>query len=378
MNVVLIVSSSRGGSSIFAETFRHARNLRHLPGEVNPLLRLAGLDAALTGSDALDATHATLPAAARFRALLDTQLGTLADAPGAGLPAACLTRLSWQWPDVDFDPDRVATAVTNALPRLPDTGAFTRAVVEGLSRYYPVFPGRYDIPLAPGEAVAGPPARVVEEPPFIQLAPWQLLADPAVPVVLKSPSNAYRLDFFQALFPSLRLVHLHRNPASAITGLLDGWAYPGFHAHDVGGLAIRGYSEVQPGGDRWWKYDLPPGWERLRAAPLGEVCAWQWSSAHDAILDWRARHPEVPALDLRFEDFLTAPIPVIEKACAWIGVPVDARLRAASAAGLPPVMATSRPRQRRWFARAAEIEPLVATVQTTSERLGYGDSAEWI
>ena len=49
-------------------------------------------------------------------------------------------------------------------------------------------------------------------------------------------------------------------------------------------------------------------------------------------------------------------------------------------AGLPPVMATARPRQRRWFARADMIEPVLDTpaVSETAAALGYHNRSEWV
>ena len=43
-------------------------------------------------------------------------------------------------------------------------------------------------------------------------------------------------------------------------------------------------------------------------------------------------------------------------------------------------MATERPRQRRWFARAELLEPVLADpeVHEVAESLGYTDRADWI
>ena len=60
MQLVLIASSSRGGSSVFSEYLRRSRSLIHLQGEINPFLVRAGLSYhdTDTGSDALEARHA--------------------------------------------------------------------------------------------------------------------------------------------------------------------------------------------------------------------------------------------------------------------------------------------------------------------------------
>jgi hypothetical protein len=43
-------------------------------------------------------------------------------------------------------------------------------------------------------------------------------------------------------------------------------------------------------------------------------------------------------------------------------------------------MATARPRQRRWFARAEMIEPVLETpaVAETAKAIGYNNRSEWI
>lgn len=378
--LLLVLSSSRGGSSVFVELLRRARALRHLPGEVNPLLRVAGLgypDAG-TPSDALDASHAEGPRAERFLRLLDAQAGWPGVADWSTFPRQVWERLAWQWPHLALRPDDVTAAVDAAWTLADDPPAFTRAVVNQLRRDYPVHAGLYDLPPVPDDP-APPPVAVLEEPPFVLLAPWKRVDDPELPVVIKAPSNAYRLDFYRRLFPRIRLIHLTRNPAASVNGLVDGWRHTGFHAFDVPPLAIEGYTDQVPGGDRWWKFDLAPGWEGWRDRSLLDVVAFQWVSAHRAILDWTAAHPEVDCLTLRFEDFLSDPVEVVSRMYRWLDTPVEGRVTAAARAGLPPVMATSAPRARRWFERAELLGPVLRRpdVVETAERLGYPDPRSW-
>jgi hypothetical protein len=48
--------------------------------------------------------------------------------------------------------------------------------------------------------------------------------------------------------------------------------------------------------------------------------------------------------------------------------------------GLAPRMATARPRQRRWFDRHQELEPVLSLpeVQQVAAELGYQDREEWL
>ncbi|MDP9071610.1 MAG: sulfotransferase [Actinomycetota bacterium] len=82
------------------------------------------------------------------------------------------------------------------------------------------------------------------------------------PLVLSTPRNAFRLAFLRSLFPAarFRVVHLTRNPAASVNGLIDGWLHHGFFNMAVDEpLAIAGYTDAFPlWGDRWWCYDFPP------------------------------------------------------------------------------------------------------------------------
>jgi hypothetical protein len=156
------------------------------------------------------------------------------------------------------------------------------------------------------------PELFLEEPAFILPAPRALPMPEALrctPLLLKSSANAYRIQFLKALFPhaEFRWIVLARNPASSINGFIDGWQSNAFHAHNVGRfttLKIKGYSETFPGGERWWKFDLPPGWSEYRSSDLPEVCAFQWRSAYSRILkDVEQTGDQVLHVNSRFAHF---------------------------------------------------------------------------
>ena len=64
----------------------------------------------------------------------------------------------------------------------------------------------------------------------------------------------------------------------------------------------------------------------------------------------------------------------------WLDVPLRGDLARLVETGLPPIMATSRPRLRRWFDNADLLEPVIQTPSTLEllERLGYAlDPYTW-
>ena len=72
-----------------------------------------------------------------------------------------------------------------------------------------------------------------------------------------------------------------------------GWLHHGFHKHRLpgGSLGIERYTRPdRPWTAAWWKFDLPPGFDRYTHRPLQEVCALQWLSANEHILQWVERN----------------------------------------------------------------------------------------
>jgi hypothetical protein len=223
----------------------------------------------------------------------------------------------------------------------------------------------------------GPPptlAQPLEAPPFLapRAARTPEEGDMRRPLLLKASIDAYRIPFLRRLFPDarLRLVHLTRNHAAAINGMMDGWQHRGFFSHNLADrvvLDIEGYSGWW--ARSWWNFDLPPGWRRLVTQPLAEVCAAQWASAHTAIMaDLQGQDAEVARV--RAEDVLDARRRrrTIMQVLEFCGVRPVAPPRARV------VLATEYPRSARWRTRAALLEPALAdpTVRHCSGRLGYG------
>lgn len=403
-DVVFVASSSRGGSSVFAELLRHSRSLVHLQAEVNPFLLLAGLGPGRDGRES-DA----LPKDAAFDgAVLDRELALDAGQPARG-PVGLVHwagdlawRLQAQWPGLEVSPEVALRWLKHGLaevlgagspPEQLTTAALSRVHLAVLdqarSEGAPVDPAFCDLPpalLAGRPLPAGPPGEVVlEEPPFVVPRPWQraTAADLARPLIIKTPSNAYRLDFLAQLFPRarVRVLHLVRNPAATINGLVDGWRYRGFHAHRLTApLRMAGYVDHRPADRHWWKFDLPPGWQALADQPLVRVAAFQWASAHRATLDFLRRNPQVDTLQVRFGDVIGPQRrATFARIMDWLSQPVDAGLEAVLDELPPPVMATAAPRARRWFARAEELAPALALpeVRALVEELELGPAASW-
>ncbi|MFH1465224.1 MAG: sulfotransferase [Pseudomonadota bacterium] len=413
--VVVLCSSSRGGSSVMAEILRSSGQMLHFRAEINPFLVLSGHGWPDSGRDDDRLGTADL----RGAPLLDHLIAHDVGRPCASLPDEAAVerfaleihwRLCLQWPLERFDAGWVLEAVRATLADLerdqgwlpgafPEPPRFHACLLARVAARHPaVNPWYYDLPPAlirehcpASEPSAAPPSPVLlEEPPFVTVVPWRAPSAEDLaccPLIIKTPSNVYRLGFLARLFPKarLRVLHLTRNAAASVNGLVDGWRFRGFFAHSMPGkLAMAGYSDEFPAwGADWWKFDLPPGWRAWAHEPLVEVCGHQWRSAHEAVLDWVRDHP-VDVLRLPFERVVgthSERTSSFEELQRWLGLPVDPSLQRLVEAGLPPIMATSRPRHRRWYEKASLLEPVLAREDTRAvmEALGYAhDPRTWI
>lgn len=404
--VILVVSSSRSGSSVFDEMLWLSGSFARLPGEINPLLRLMRLTWPWKESDALDAADGTPSAVARLRRIIASEV----EFPGAQdevrftdthFSERLFRRLLLQWPCENIAKEEVIEASVEAAERV--TGSPFRDVfphhhiflVHLLSRlrgchpslnpyYYDLSP-KLVASIAPDISVPmGPPGPVViEEPPFISLQPRHNAGHSrramATPLVIKAPSNAYRLNFLTRLFGSarIRFIHLTRNPAASINGLRDGWRFHGFHSNFVGSCLRP--SAVNRGDQGWWKFDLPPGWQAVAGASLEQICGFQWMAAQRTISE-ALESGRQNVFRVRFEDVITNFSNCPDQLSAlrtWLATDEFANSMVQS---LPPVMMTHPPRPGRWRANAAVLRDVLsdASLQQAAARLGYADQALWI
>jgi hypothetical protein len=367
-DVTVILGSSRSGSSLLFHLLSESGAFFAPQGEETPFYRLAGVGwtGVRNGSDAIRVPIADDVRQQALHALMrDVGGEPVSDLRSLEFQAQVATRLLLQWAHLDLRPEVVLRAVREAAERSEDylTLWMNLLIHLGLES------GFYDLP--------GPKSRNLqfespdfffEEPPFVLQTP-RAAFDGSKPLLLKTSSNAYRVNWLRTLFPgaSFKWIVLGRNPASVINGLMDGWLSNAFHSHNmqfVTPLKIRGYTDVIPFGDRWWKFDLPPGWSDFDDAPLVDVCAFQWRMAYSSILQLN------DVLNVRFEELLQPKSDVLAQIFEFAGTQPRRTVNIGSAR---PVMASVPPAQARWRAREEEIWPRVQEprIKEIAQRLGY-------
>jgi len=387
--VVVILSGSRGGSSLFKETLASHPRIASLDGELEPLLALSanGFNHN-SDSDCIDSV-------ANRAELASSILDEISFASPEILEPSLLlrkwkNRLALQFPSHFLDGGayrRLEQSLQVALSRFDRADHRSEAELQGLilSAVFSDEPWRisyYDGNAAPGATFHFDEPLKLEEPPFVvptlRRRPLALADVPDSVLLFKSPSDAYRIGMYEQLFPNAEVTYLHltRGFAQSVNGLMDGWLYPlGFFSHDLGKvgceLDIQGYSDRVPFGRKWWKFDLPPNWRMFTRARLEEVCLNQWYSAHEAVLRRGVR-----ALRVSFEDFIASPAAVLKRITDHLGLPAMALPGA-----LPVKMATEPPHPRRWHKRDGMLMELSrrSEVREMMGLLGYPmDPGTWL
>jgi hypothetical protein len=409
--ILLVASSSRSGSSLLVEMLKCSVGFLHTAGEINPYLRLAGLTWPDLPSDALSSADASPGAMAMLRRLLALDIEfagaygrndwTADDLSGSSYMARVCCRLCLQWPLLPITIEEIEECILRVLSAgrggtKPSThrwclAEFYAQLLQQLRSAYPeINPYYYDIDQAilrryfPDIPVpSGPPSPcILEEPPFVLVRPTSRVPRRGpYTLVIKAPSNAYRLDFLTRLFPDARprLLQLTRNPASAINGIYDGWLYRGFHSYFVGhDLRIGGYSEEGRPDFGWWKFDLPPGWEARRNASLVETAAFQWTAAHRAIFRY-AGSRNIEYRRIRHEDVVTGfanDVHSLRNIRDWLGDDLFPRVTADK---IHPVMMTQPPRRGRWREKAHILRDGLndGSVLEVAQELGYDNPENW-
>ncbi len=196
-----------------------------------------------------------------------------------------------------------------------------------------------------------------------------VLAPPrgAIRLLDKSPEHCLRLPFLSALFPDARILFVTRSAWSNIASLIEGWQQP---------YLFPGYQTpvtiTAPGQSRGrWAFTLIPGWRELADRPVEEICARQWASCNEAVLDYLAGSGALPALWMRYEQFVGSPAAALETIAAFLEISPE--VIPAYREPLPEVNAVSSPDREKWRRQAEAIAPYEPHFAPTMSRLGYGD-----
>jgi hypothetical protein len=358
--VLVLASSSRGGTSVTAEFLQWQGSdcslptgrMLTLPAEEKPHLILAGLAFPTRPRcfDDLNEEDASERAVAPLLSEMTSEIGyPLALCTDLDLYAIQLyRRLLLQWPlqmmelHQQVAIERLARGLRRAFgasyrDSLPNRRQVLACCIESfpfiLASFYDCCREKRTSDICAVEQGAWS----FEEPPFIVPPPWQNATPLDIAqgtLLLRDPSNAWRLRFWKAVFASQKIVILHliRDAQESIQGLCDGWNYSfGFQTlPSAAPLRIAGYTETSTGAswkqhrlnfsvDRGLSYRLL---EKGQPLTLVEVCAHQWRAAHERLMD-DSDELGLRRIPLRFSALRADPVHVFAATCMAAGLEVS-------------------------------------------------------
>jgi sulfotransferase family protein len=151
-----------------------------------------------------------------------------------------------------------------------------------------------------------------------------------VRLIEKTPKNALRVPFLDAVFRDAFYIYLYRDPRENISSMLDGWRARRFVTYHL----LPNWTGLP------WSLLLVPGWQKLNGRPLAEIVARQWTIATTILLDDLESLAPSRWCTTSYERIVRDPQREIERLCALAGLPWDRKLSAplpvSSSALTPP------------------------------------------
>lgn len=184
----------------------------------------------------------------------------------------------------------------------------------------------------------------------------------------KTPRNALRVPFVNALFPDARFIYIKRDGRENINSLINAWRSPRYRTYE-----LPEPHEI-PGVDpKWWKFVLYPGWRDDRKGPLEVVAAKQWVASNDHAMKAFADIDRGRSVELRYEDLVDEPVEEVGRVMGFLDLAYEVPIKEmAAATSTTPINTVTPPEKGKWRKEnPAEIEAIGPLIAPTMEAMGY-------
>lgn len=184
----------------------------------------------------------------------------------------------------------------------------------------------------------------------------------------KTPRNALRVGFVDALFPEARFIYLKRDGRENINSLINAWRTPRYRTYELP------EPHQIPGVDpKWWKFVLYPGWQQDLSGPLEVVTAKQWIYSNDYAMKGFEAVEASRWMELRYEDLADEPVEQVGRVMGFLDLPYETAIRAkAAATPATPINTVTPPERGKWRREnPAEIEAITGLIAPTMRAMGY-------
>jgi hypothetical protein len=180
----------------------------------------------------------------------------------------------------------------------------------------------------------------------------------AAQMIEKTPKNAVRVPFFDAIWPDSQFIFLYRDPRQTLSSMMEAWLSGGFRTYPM----LPGWVGQQ------WSLLLVPGWQQLKGQPLPQIVAHQWATTLEMLVGDLSSLPEARIRGVDYDEFVESPQPVIERLAKSLDLEWDRQL----GPELPVSVTTvSRPSRDKWKQVADVVEsvwPIVANADLKARK----------
>lgn len=171
----------------------------------------------------------------------------------------------------------------------------------------------------------------------------------------KTPKNALRVRFFDAIWPDAQFIYLYRDARETLYSMMEAWQSGAFRTYP----SLPGWPEGT------WSLLLVPGWQQLKTMQLPQVVANQWAITTDILLDDLERLGEGRVHAIDYGTFLDSPQSEMERIAAGLSLGWDQKLGNT----LPLSKTTvSKPDRQKWRRLEKVIESVWSIVEKADAR----------
>jgi hypothetical protein len=176
----------------------------------------------------------------------------------------------------------------------------------------------------------------------------------------KTPKNALRIPFMNAVFPDAKYIFLFRDVRANLSSMMEAWR----SRHWTTYPRLPGWQGPP------WSLLLPPGWSALNGKTIEEICAFQWASANQVILEDLAVLPPDRWTTVSYESLVGEQEKTVERLCDFAGFNIDDRMRSHLSSPLPLSRFTqTRPSAEKWRKNETEITSVLDKLHPLELRL---------
>jgi hypothetical protein len=171
----------------------------------------------------------------------------------------------------------------------------------------------------------------------------------------KTPKNALRIPFLDAVWPDSRFIYLYRDVRQAFYSMWEAWRSGGFVT----------YPQLPGWRGAPWSMLLVPGWQRLNGMQIPAAVAHQWAITTETMLDDLEKIDPSRVEVIDYSTFLASPQAEIERIAKGVGLSWDRSLGDTLPASKTTV---SAPDPEKWRRIAQVVEGVWPIVEKADRR----------